>query len=135
MTEFHAPVSPSPPPREEVWLAWYLRALAVVFLGAGLWQWQSILGTPGFVSLVDMPVYRQVLTGYLGIVMLVAAVGLWMAASWGTVVWLLAALSEIVAHVAFRDLYGPAWGLVGFHLATMISYVVLAWQVAQVREE
>jgi hypothetical protein len=126
---------PVPPPREERWLAWYLRALATVFLIAGLLQWQSILGTPGFVAISDMPIYRQILTGYLGIVMLVAAVGLWMVASWGTVVWMLAALSEIVAHVAFRDLYGPAWGVVGFHLTAMVIYVVLAWRVAQVREE
>ena len=50
-------------------------------------------------------------------------------------VGLTAALSEVVAYVAFRDLFGPNWWVVGFHIAAMTIYVVIAWRITQVREE
>jgi fatty acid desaturase len=128
-------IAPARTPWEERALVWYMRLLAIAFLAIGVYHWQSLLGAPGFVPIADMPLPRQLLTGYLAMLCLVAAVGLWMTTSWGTVVWLLVALSEIVAHVAFRDLYGPAWGAISFHLGTMAIYVVLAWRVARVVEE
>jgi hypothetical protein len=130
-----APVTPLPQPPEERWLLWYVRGLAFVFLTAGLMHWQPILGTPNVVPLNELSTAKQIFTCYLAVVCLVAAVGLWIGASWGTVIWLLAALSQVVAHVGLRDIFGAAWGLVGFHIAAMAVYVVIAWRVAQIRDE
>jgi hypothetical protein len=124
-------VAPLAPPREVRWLLWFARALALVFFVRGVQHWLVILGAPGFGALQDLTTAGQVLTGHLAVVMVLAAVGLWLGASWGIVVWLMAALSEIVAHVAFADLFGSAWALVAAHLGAMIIYVAIAWRIAQ----
>jgi hypothetical protein len=126
-------VAPLAPPREVRWLLWFARALAVVFLVRGVQHWLVILGAPGFGAFQDLTAAGQVLTGHLAVTMVLAAVGLWLGASWGAVVWLMAALSEIVAHVAFADLFGAAWTLVAAHLGAMLVYVAIAWRIAQSR--
>lgn len=135
MRDTDAPVTPYASAREERWLVVFLRLLGLVFLGAGVWHWQTVLGSPGFVPIAALDLPRQIMTGYLAVLCLVAGVGLWMATSWGTVTWLLAALSEIVLHVGFADMFGAAWEIVGFHLVTMALYVLLAWRVARMTDE
>jgi len=130
MSDPLAPVTPAPAGRAERILVWYVRLLAIVFLTIGVLHWQPILGTPSFPGIATLTIYQKILTGALAVGCLVAAVGLWFAASWGTVVWLMVALTEIVAHVAFRDLFGANWNLVGFHLGAMFLYVLIAWRVA-----
>jgi hypothetical protein len=135
MTDRSAPVTVPVPARAERWLVWFMRILALPFLARGLLNWLVVLGAPGFPSFIDMSTAQQVLTGYSAVIMVAAGVGLWLGASWGTVIWLMAALSEVVAFVAFRDLFGTAWPVVGFHIAAMSIYVIIAWRITQVREE
>lgn len=135
MSDQSAPVSLPAPERAERWLVWFMRALALPFLGRGIEKWLIVLGAPGFQNFLELTTAQQVLTAYTAVVMIAAGVGLWLGASWGTVIWLMAALSEVVAYVAFRDLFGTAWLVVGFHIAAMTIYVVIAWRITQVRED
>lgn len=135
MSDHSAPVTLQTHERAERWLLWFMRLLALPFLGRGIQKWLVVLGTPGFASFVELSTAQQVLTAYSAVVMIAAGVGLWLGASWGTVIWLMAALSEVVAYVAFRDLFGTAWPVVGFHIAAMTIYVVIAWRITQIRED
>jgi hypothetical protein len=135
MSDPSAPVLVSAAARAERWLVWYMRLLALPFFGRGILKWLIVLGAPGFPSFLDMSTAQQVLTAYSAIVMLAAGVGLWLGASWGTVLWLIAALSEVVAHVAFRDLFGSDWPVIGFHIAAMATYVLIAWRVSLVSDD
>lgn len=128
-------VTPLPVVPEERWLTWYLRLLASFFFISGVLRWFTILGVPGWGDFDDLETHQQVLVGYCAVIALVASVGLWIQASWGTVIWLIAALSEIVAFTAFRDVFGGNLPLVVFHFITLIAYLVLAWRVARLREE
>ncbi len=106
----------------------YCRSLSVVMILLGLYQWAIIVGlfdgTAG--SFEDIQAALKIATMYLAVVDLVAAVGLWLLASWGNVIWIAAALSEVVLHIVFRDLIGIDLPLVVFHLATVLAFVVLS---------
>jgi|APTNR8051073442_1049403.scaffolds.fasta_scaffold01405_21 hypothetical protein len=78
--------------REPVGVRWlfmlvtFMRLAAAFWMLKGLLHWAYIvgLGEPGF---GDLRLSRQGLFMALAVFELVAAVGLWLAASWGVVVW------------------------------------------------
>ncbi len=55
------------------------------------------------------------------------AVGLWLLASWGTVVWLIAATTEVVLHTVFRDIFGFEPVILAFHAVTFTIYAILTF--------
>jgi hypothetical protein len=114
----------------------YVRLLAVAFLASGLRRWAVLLGplAPGgdFFSL--KPEW-MVAVGFFAVFELVAAVGLWLLASWGTVVWLIAAITEMVLHTVFRETFGYDPVVVGFHGVTVFTYAVLTFFYERSRSE
>jgi hypothetical protein len=114
--------------RYEALLGYYMIALSVVMLVFGLRQWAIILGVlPGGGGTFEaMSVEWKILTMHMAVVDLVAAVGLWMRAPWGAVVWVYAAISEIVFHTVFIVKFGADWPKVGFHAFTLLVFLVLA---------
>jgi hypothetical protein len=105
----------------------YLRSLAIVLLLLGLMHWMVILGV--FVSpawrFEVMPINWQGATIVLAVGNLVAGVGLWMRVAWGVVVWVAAAVFEIVIHVGFTAYFGLNPLIVGFHIVTLGAYGAL----------
>ncbi|HUG60356.1 MAG TPA: DUF6163 family protein, partial [Methylomirabilota bacterium] len=85
----------------------YVRLLALVFLVSGLRRWAIVLGplAPDG-DFFNLTPEWMVAVGFFAVFELVAAVGLWLLASWGTVVWLIAAMTETVLHTVFHELFG-----------------------------
>jgi len=121
-------------PAEEpkgVWtqrLVHFLRAMAAVSMLSGLRYWGSICGFAfvpegGFEA---QPVAWQTATVFFAVIDLVAAVGLWLAAPWGAVVWLTAAVSMIVVEVFFPQVYDDMLVVIVFHFPMIVAYLVLA---------
>ena len=110
-------------------LVWYLRGLSILFLLGGLVYWTRIFGVAllGGQALPDMVLEWKVATVYFAVLDLVAAVGLWLGVSWGTVMWLLAALSQLAMFMVFSGIFGFDIALVVFHVTTIIGYFVLAY--------
>ena len=79
-------------------LVWMLRILSVLWLAKGLLAWAVIFGLVG----EDAPPFEarllsfQAITVYFAVIDLVAAVGLWLTSTWGGVLWLLAAISQLL---------------------------------------
>ena len=93
------------------WLVWFLRAMAVVSMAKGLYHWSVVLGIgegPDS-NFTTQSVPWQTATVYFAIIDLVAAVGLWLAAVWGAVVWLTAGVSMAAVEVFFPQIYGGSW--------------------------
>jgi hypothetical protein len=105
----------------------YLRSLAVVLLLLGLMHWTIVLGV--FVNpawrFETMPTAWQAATIVLAVANPVAGVGLWMRVAWGVVIWIAAALFEIVIHVGLTRLFGFNPLIVGFHFVTLGIYAGL----------
>jgi hypothetical protein len=105
----------------------YLRSLSFVFLLLGLFHWAVILGAfpdPSW-RFENMRIEWQMCTINLAVADLVAAVGLWMRVSWGTVIWIYAAIFEAVMHTVFRNKFGANYPLAAFHLVTMLLFIGL----------
>jgi hypothetical protein len=66
-----------------------------------------------------------VATVHMAIVDLVSSVGLWMRAAWGKVVWVYAAVFEIVIHSIFIGTFGASLPIVAFHIITLAVFIAL----------
>jgi hypothetical protein len=57
---------------------------------------------------------------------LVAAVGLWLAAPWGAVIWLTSAVSMIVVEAFFPQIYDTMWIFMLYEPVVIAVYLTLA---------
>lgn len=115
------------------WLVLFLRAMAVVSMLKGLYHWSVVLGIgegPD-TNFSTQSVPWQTATVYFAIIDLVAAVGLWLAAVWGAVVWLTAGVSMAAVEVFFPQIYGGSLLVVVIELVLLCCYLVLALQSAR----
>ncbi len=79
-------------------LVWFMRTLAWVWVAKGLFNWSLVLGAfPGYGDFTMLPLPLQGSIVFFAAVDLLAAVGLWLAAPWGGVLWLLCAAIEAVS--------------------------------------
>ncbi|MTH97755.1 DUF6163 family protein [Roseibium sp. RKSG952] len=116
------------PPWQAV-LVWYLRLMAVLLLVAGIIHWARIIGIVPWrgVWFWDMPISWQAVTVFFAVLDLVAAIGLWLTVSWGTVMWLFRVAAQIVIHTAFAGLFGQRPYEIAFYLATVAVYLLLLY--------
>ena len=118
-------------PSGEVWatrLVLFLRVMAAVALVKGLYYWAIVcgVGAPSPQGFDSYAMPYQSATVFFAVIDLVAAVGLWLAAPWGAVVWLTSTMSMIVVHVFFDQVYGTDIMVIGAGGAAIVAYLVLA---------
>jgi hypothetical protein len=108
-------------------LALFLRAMAIVSMLKGLYHWAAVCGFIGEEGGFEAHIQAwQTTTVFFAIIDLVAAVGLWLVAPWGAVVWLTSTVSMIVVHLFFDQVYGTDPVVVGACIAGIAAYLVLA---------
>ena len=102
------------------------RIIAIVCLIAGLRYWALLIGIAdaGAWRFDLLPVHWKIAAASLAVLWPVAGIGLWMIVSWGPVVWLVAATTEIIMHGFFSELYGSNWLLIAAHVAVVLLYSV-----------
>ena len=113
--------------RMDITLDQYVIGLSIVMMLFGLRQWAIILGLLGDPAgaFQDLPALVAIVIAHMAIVDLVASVGLWMRAAWGKVVWVYAAVFEIVIHTIFITTFGPALAIVAFHVVALAVFIAL----------
>ena len=106
----------------------FLRGMAAISFVKGLYHWAVVCGidapTPG--GLADYSTAYQVATAFFAVIDLVAAVGLWLAAPWGAVVWLTSIISMIAVEVLFPQVFGGGLWVVAAELTLLAVYLCLA---------
>ena len=121
-------------PRPAETLVWFMRTMACVWVIKGLFQWAVLLGLntriPEFVLL---PRTLQTTIVFFSGADLLAAIGMWLAAPWGGVLWLICAGLEAVSPMlsgstALLGLVG-----VGLNVVLIVVYVTLKWRADQAR--
>ncbi|MGQ4272568.1 DUF6163 family protein [Terrihabitans sp. B22-R8] len=115
-------------------LVLFFRVMAVVQLLKGLLHWTLLLGSAAE-PFTGEDLEYQAANIYFAVLDPVAGVGLWMTSSWGAVLWLLAAISQIAVCVGFIEVYGIVWPLLAFELIVIAVYIYLTWRVAQISDE
>ncbi len=114
-------------------LVLFLRVMAGVSMLKGLYHWSQVCGIgvdPNNVFEYHSIAW-QVATVFFAVIDLVAAVGLWLAAAWGAVIWLMAITSMLAVEIFFPQVFGSSLlaGLVEGGLLAL--YLLLALKSAQ----
>jgi Family of unknown function (DUF6163) len=115
----------------DIWatrLVVFLRVMAAFALVKGLYYWAIVCGvgapTPQGFDSYTMP--YQSATVFFAVIDLVAAVGLWLAAPWGAVVWLTSVISMTTVEALFPQIYGGRLWVIVVELALLGGYLWLA---------
>jgi hypothetical protein len=117
------------------YLVLFLRIMAAVSLFKGLYHWAALCGI-GAVAEGGFEAHTtawQTATVFFAVIDLVAAVGLWLAAAWGAVVWLTSVLSMAVIEVFFPRVYGGSIFIVLAEATLLAVYLWLAIVAARER--
>lgn len=122
-------------PRLAAWsqrLVVFLRLMAAATMIKGLYHWSVVCGfAGGREGFVGHPLPWQTATVFFAVIDLVAAVGLWLAAPWGAVVWLTASVSMVVVDVFFPQVYGSQTPIVLAESLLIGIYLFIAIQAAR----
>jgi hypothetical protein len=124
----HAGKAPSARGSWAEYLVLFLRIMAAASLIKGLYHWAAVCGIgAGADGGFEMhTVAWQTATVFFAVIDLVAAVGLWLAAAWGAVVWLTAVVSMAVVEVFFPQIYGGSLFVVLVEGTLLCAYLWLA---------
>jgi hypothetical protein len=106
----------------------YLRVVALLFLAAGLARAALILGiTPTGESFATLSAGWRAGAVTLTLLNLFTAVGLWIGATWGPVMWAVAALVEAAMYTLLADTFGSHPLRVVAHAALLSIYIAFAF--------
>jgi hypothetical protein len=114
-------------------LVFFLRVMAGLSLIKGLYHWAIVCGvdaqSPG--AFADYPTPYQSATVFFAVIDLVAAVGLWLAAPWGAVVWLTSVISMVAVELLFPQIYGGRIWVASLEFLLLANYLWLALLAAR----
>jgi hypothetical protein len=116
-------------------LIWYMRTLAWVWVGKGLFNWAIILGAfPGLGDFARMTLPLQATIVAFACFNLLAAIGLWLAAPWGGAIWLLCAVVESAS--PFMSPRAASIGRFGamLNVVLVVAYFLLSWRAVRERD-
>jgi hypothetical protein len=136
---FDAPVQ-AQAPAEEPWterLVLFLRVMAGLSLLKGLYHWGQVcsIGASPDLTFEAHSMAWQSATVFFAVIDLVAAVGLWLAAAWGAVVWLTSVVSMVVVEVFFPGVYGTSILIASVEMGLLCFYLWLAIHAARERPD
>lgn len=105
-----------------------LRLLAIVALIAGMLYWARLIGIAGDGAFrFDLlALHVRILYTTQAVIMPAAALGLWLTARWGVVLWVVATTADIVAHGPFADAFPARPGVAIAGLACLVVLALVA---------
>jgi hypothetical protein len=113
-------------------MTWFMRVLSVLWIMKGLSAWAIILGiwTPIGHFESRSTGYQSTIV-YFALIDIIAAVGLWMAATWGGIMWLLAVLSHLILAAFFPGIVSSGVVTMAAFLTLVAVYLAVAWLAAR----
>jgi len=114
-------------------LVLFLRVMAGLSMLKGLYHWAQVCG----IAVSADQIFEthttpwQAATIFFAVIDLVAAVGLWLAAPWGAVVWLTSIVSMITVEILFPQIYGGGSFLSFIDITLLAAYLWLALKSAR----
>jgi hypothetical protein len=125
-------------PRRRGWADWFnffLRGMAILSMVKGLYHWILVCGIAGVggVGFEGQSIPWQTATVFFAVFDLVAAVGLWLCAPWGAVIWLASSVSMIVIDLVFPQIYGASIEVILAEVMLIAVYLYLAIMAARER--
>jgi Family of unknown function (DUF6163) len=117
------------------YLVLFLRIMAAMSMIKGLYHWSQVcgIGVRPDEAFVNRSIAWQTATVFFAVLDLVAAVGLWLAAAWGAVVWLTSVVSMAAVIFFFPQVYGFNVFIVLVEFTLLVMYLTLAYKSAHER--
>jgi Family of unknown function (DUF6163) len=113
-------------------LVLFLRVMAGVSMLKGLFHWSRVIGIGVGDELFEThSIAWQTATVFFAVIDLVAAVGLWLAAAWGAVIWLMSIASMLAVEIFFPQVFGGGVLSLVLEIALLGLYLWLALKSAQ----
>ena len=113
-------------------LVLFLRVMAIVSMLKGLHHWAAVCGFIGEAGGFEAHVQSwQATTVFFSVIDLVAAVGLWLVAPWGAVVWLTSTVTMIMIQLFFEQVYGTNVLIVAAGMLAILAYLILSLLAAR----
>lgn len=111
----------------------FLRIMAGVSMFKGLYHWTEVCGIAigQAEPFENHSIAWQTATVFFAVIDLVAAVGLWLAAAWGAVIWLTSVASMLVLEIFFAQVFGGGVLTVLMEGGLLAVYLGLALKSAQ----
>ncbi len=104
----------------------FLRLVAVSCLWFSLQYWAMLvglsLGGAGRFDLLSLP-WRTAASS-LAVVFPVAALGLWLASSWGPVIWVIGAGGQVLMHGVWPEIFGSHALVISMHALIAVVYAL-----------
>ena len=115
----------------------FLRIMAGVAMLKGIYHWSLVLGVgDGSGSTFEAASMAwQAATIFFAVIDLVAAVGLWLAAAWGGVVWLTSAISMAAIELFFPQVFGGRLWIAIPEFIAIAIYIGLALMAGRERPD
>jgi hypothetical protein len=114
-------------------LVLFLRIMAGVSMLKGLYHWSEVCGI-GFGQndlFENHSIAWQTAAVFFAVIDLVAAVGLWLAAAWGAVIWLTSVASMLAVEIFFPQVFGGGLLTELLEAGLLALYLWLALKSAQ----
>ena len=122
---------PAAPPAQRwgSWLIIFLRIMAAISLIKGLYHWAVVCGidAPSRAGFEAYATPYQAATVFFAVIDLVAAVGLWLAAPWGAVVWLTSIISMAAVEALFPQVFGGSLVIATLEMILLVVYLCLLY--------
>lgn len=113
-------------------LVLFLRVMAGLSMIKGLYHWSRVCGIGVGDELFEYhSVAWQTGTVFFAVIDLVAAVGLWLAAAWGAVIWLMSVASMLAINIFVPQVFGASIGTGLLESGLLGLYLYLAVKAAQ----
>jgi uncharacterized membrane protein (DUF2068 family) len=113
-------------------LVLFLRVMAIASMIKGLYHWAAVCGFIGEAGGFEAHAQSwQATTVFFSVIDLVAAVGLWLVAPWGAVVWLTSTVTMIMIELFFDQVYGTDLIIVAAGVAAILTYLILSLLAAR----
>jgi len=113
-------------------LVMFLRVMAGLSMLKGLYHWAHLIGIGTGGNLFEYhSIAWQASTMFFAVIDLVAAVGLWLAAAWGAVIWLMSVASMLALEVFFPQVFGASIFAGLLELGLLCLYLFLALKAAR----
>lgn len=106
-------------------MKFYLRFLASIYFLGGILHVLDVFDRR--LKFSEMSYVWQVWIVYLMVFDILAAIGLWQQKKWGISLFLLIAISQLIAYICFSNVFGRQNILIAIHIATLAVYQFLKW--------
>ena len=117
-------------------LVTFMRVTAAVWIVRGLLQWSTVMmsSSDGGSLFSGLATPAMVAAVFFAVVDFIASIGLWLAAPWGGVIWLVSVGAQLLVLTVMPGFFDYPVVTGSTDIALMAGYLVLVWLGAQAGE-